>query len=290
MDTLGAATAALVAPVVDGLRRVPGVVAVGLGGSYASGTALPDSDVDLGLYYRAAAPIEVEAVRRLAAAVNDTPDPTVSDRYGWGRWVNGGAWLTVGGQRIDPLYRNLDQLARVVADSAAGEWESDYYQQYTHGFHSYVYLGELRICRPLWDPDGVLVALRARVAVYPPALKRAVIRRWLGGQRMWWPVLHKLAGRGDAYNVAGGVNRMAAALTQVLFALNDVYFVADKGALERIEGFPLRPDGYSDTVRRLLGHPETTPAELASTVQQLESLFQQVAGLCAPWIGDPETG
>jgi hypothetical protein len=280
---LGGAKAALVAPVVDGLRRVPGVVALALGGSYASGTARADSDVDLCLSYREAAPIEVAAVRCPAGAVDDAPDPTVTDLYSWGPWVNGGAWLTVRGQRIDLLSRNLDQLERVVAAGEAGDWDTDYYQQYTHGFHSYIYLGELHICRPLHDPGGVLASLKARVAVYPPALKREVIRGWLGGQRMWWPVLHKLAARADVYDVAGGVNRMAAALTQLLFALNDVYFVTDKGALERIEGFPLRPEGYSATVRELLGRPGTTATELDATVRRLEAISRQVAGVCAAW-------
>jgi predicted nucleotidyltransferase len=37
----------------DRLTSVPGVVAVLLGGSRARGDQVPESDVDLGLYYRA---------------------------------------------------------------------------------------------------------------------------------------------------------------------------------------------------------------------------------------------
>ena len=46
-----------------GLRAVDGVVALVLGGSHARGTARPDSDLDLGLYYRQAAPPDLVAVR-----------------------------------------------------------------------------------------------------------------------------------------------------------------------------------------------------------------------------------
>src|SRR5664280_2008430 len=46
---------------------VPGVVGVVLGGSRGRGKHLPDSDTDLGLYYRP--PLDVAALRSLARAV-----------------------------------------------------------------------------------------------------------------------------------------------------------------------------------------------------------------------------
>ena len=38
--------------ITEGLRNVPNVIAVVLGGSYARGFARPDSDIDIGIYYR----------------------------------------------------------------------------------------------------------------------------------------------------------------------------------------------------------------------------------------------
>ncbi len=60
------------------------------------------------------------SVRELAEAVNDTPGPVVTGFYEWGRWVNGGAWLTIGGQRVDFIYRNIEHLERVIAEAEAG--------------------------------------------------------------------------------------------------------------------------------------------------------------------------
>src|SRR5690349_18015046 len=97
-----------------------------LGGSYARGRARPGSDIDLYLFYSEAAPFSVQAVRELAEAINDTPGPVVADFYGWGPWVNGGAWLTVGGQRVDFVYRNLEHLGRVIAGAEAGRYEVDH--------------------------------------------------------------------------------------------------------------------------------------------------------------------
>src|SRR5262245_5626754 len=99
------------------LSRIPGVTAVVLGGSFARGRATHDSDIDLGLLYRDAEPIALDALRTLASEVNDTPRPVVTEPYQWGRWVNGGAWLTVKGQRVDFLYRSVDHLDRTIAEA-----------------------------------------------------------------------------------------------------------------------------------------------------------------------------
>ena len=50
--------------IADRLLAVSGIVGVTLGGSRARGAALPESDVDLGLYYRGA--LDIEALAALA--------------------------------------------------------------------------------------------------------------------------------------------------------------------------------------------------------------------------------
>src|SRR5256885_17168120 len=102
----------LVASLAERLGSISGIKAVVLGGSHARGRAQPGSDIDLGLLYSEAAPFSIHCVRELAEAVNDTAGPVVSDFYGWGPWVNGGAWLTIGGQRVDFIYRSLDIFVR----------------------------------------------------------------------------------------------------------------------------------------------------------------------------------
>ncbi len=163
----------MVAPLVDSLTTkltpIRGVVAVVLGGSYARGTHRPNSDIDLGLYYRQASPFAISDIKTLAGEINDHADPVVTDFYRWGAWVNGGAWLAVRGQRIDILYRNLDQIERVLEDCREGRIQSDFYQQPPYCFHSYVYLGELSICKILYDPEGIIAALKERLFPYPPS-------------------------------------------------------------------------------------------------------------------------
>ena len=48
------------------LAHVPGIAAVVLGGSYASGTQREGSDMDIGLYYLAEAPFEIAMIKKVA--------------------------------------------------------------------------------------------------------------------------------------------------------------------------------------------------------------------------------
>jgi hypothetical protein len=143
--------------ILGALRSVPGLVAITLGGSWASGYQRPDSDVDLGLYYRAASPLDVTAVRAVANRLNDTPNPVVTELGGWGTWVNGGSWLTIKGQRVDFIYRDLDLVTSTIDDCLAAEERSrlDYWQQAPYGFYPEIYCAEIACCRPLHDPDDV---------------------------------------------------------------------------------------------------------------------------------------
>ena len=233
---------------VAALARVPGVIAVGLGGSHARGLARPDSDVDLGVVYREAAPFALEDIRAVARDAQALGEPVVSDFYEWGPWVNGGAWIDSEAGRIDLLYRALEHVERVIADCRAGRTLWDYAQSPVYGFHSVVYMGEARACIPLHDPEGVL----ARLAQ---------------------------AARGDVYNTAGCLTRALAALTQALFALNETCFLNDKDALATIEGFARRPDRHGERVAAILCAPGRSAVELAKSVAGAEALFHEVVAL-----------
>ena len=62
---------ALLRRLVVALSSVPGVEAIALGGSRARGTAVATSDYDIGLYYRAHRPIDVAALGKVAAILDD---------------------------------------------------------------------------------------------------------------------------------------------------------------------------------------------------------------------------
>jgi hypothetical protein len=270
----------LVASLAQRLGAIRGMQAVVLGGSHARGRAQPGSDIDLYLFYSEAAPFSIQNIRELAGEVNDTPGPGVTDFYGWGRWVNGGAWLTIGGQRVDFVYRNLEHLERVLAEAEAGRHELDYAQQPPFGFFSAAYLGEIAVCIPLFDPEARLEALKRRVADYPEALRQAVVRDYLWATDLGLAAFApKFAGRSGAYGTAACLARAVNQLLLVLFALNRRYLMDDKTALAEVAEFERAPREFGPRVQKTLAHLGDSPAELRAAVESIAQLFRETVAL-----------
>lgn len=160
------------AELAERLCAVDGVVAVALGGSRARGTHRPDSDWDLGLYYRGE--LDVAGLRAVAATVADQ-ETELTPPGGWGPWVDGGGWLRVGGTAVDWIYRDLDRVRRIWADCRAGRYEVGVQAGHPLGFYSHAYAGEVALCHVLADPTGELTALREETSAYPPALGAALV-------------------------------------------------------------------------------------------------------------------
>ncbi len=269
----------LLAELVDRLGRVPNMAAIVLGGSYAAGTHGPASDMDVGLYYHEDRPFPIPAIRQVAGDVSSDGNPTVTDFYGWGPWVNGGAWIQTRAGKVDFLYRNLDQVERTIAEAVEGVHRQDYGQQPSFGFYSVAYLAETRICIPLEDPEGQIGRLKDRVKAYPPKLKERIVQDDLWSAEFTLLHARGFARRGDVYNTAGCLARIAANLTQVLFAVNEKYFLSDKKAMETIASFRIVPANYVEQVTGVLASPGKTAEEMAWSVDQIASVWRSVVAL-----------
>jgi hypothetical protein len=219
-------------------------------------------------------------VRRLAEDVNDTPGPVVTEFYGWGAWVNGGAWLSIGGQRVDFIYRNLEQVQRVIGDAERGVYEVDYAQQPPFGFFSGIYPGEVAVCVPLFDSGSQLDLLKRRVAVYPDALRRAVVQDYLWQAEFGLAAFAgKFAARCDAYGTAACLTRAVNQMLHVLFALNREYPINDKTMLAEVAGFEHAPQEFALRVQKTLAHVGASSAEQVAAVESISQLHREVVGL-----------
>src|SRR5262249_28110748 len=158
---------------------------------------------------------------------------------GWGPWIVGGGWLSVAGRKVDLLYRNIEDVADVIAKCCVGEVTMHYQPGHPHGFCSAIWMGEVALGVSLHDPDGAFAALKARTSPYPPALRDALIRKFD------WEILFAIenaelaAARAEQTHVAGCAYRVLACVAQVLFALNARYLINEKAALHEAAGFPL---------------------------------------------------
>jgi nucleotidyltransferase-like protein len=139
-----AATPPQVDELVAKLAAVPGVVAVALGGSRATGNARADSDWDLGVYYRAGErSLDPDDVRALGYPGE------VSGLGAWGPIINGGAWLTVDGIQVDLLFRDLDVVEHSLSEAHAGRFEMLDQHGCLVGAPTYILAGELALGQPL---------------------------------------------------------------------------------------------------------------------------------------------
>lgn len=267
----------LLPQLVDHLKPVPGLQAIVLGGSYASGTQRPDSDIDIGLYYQKGQPLDIDQIRAIASRLNDTPQPTVTGLGGWGTWVNGGAWLTIAGQRVDWLYREIDFVSATIDECNAGHIRSDYWQQPAYGFQSFMYCAEIALCRPLHDPDQVIERLKAKVAHYSPELKLAILKTFLWSARFTLDNTAGPASRGDSYIVTGCLARAIHCLVQVLYALNETYYLSEKRLAADLGSFRFQPDHFLERISAILGTPGAFSAPLQESLAQTEALYHEIA-------------
>lgn len=240
-------TADIIAGVTAAFAGVPEIAAIALGGSRARGWHHAGSDIDIALYYvGSAARLDHTQLSVIAASLDDAHRPDLASPHGgWGAWMDGGAWLAIDGVSVDLIYRDLDRVDGAIDAALRGEFQIAYHFGHPHGFVSAAYAGEMAICRPLHDPDGLLTSRKARLTPFPEAFRAALIRRFTDESGFTLALLEKAEKRDDTAYAAGLAFRIVACLCQILFALNRVWLINEKGAPERVDRLALHPTAFS---------------------------------------------
>jgi len=260
------------AGLAEPLLGVGGVVGVLLGGSRARGTHHPDSDVDLGVYYRP--PLDVDGLAALARELAG-PDATVTRPGDWGPWVDGGAWLTIDGLAVDWVYRDVDRVRTAWRNAQEGRvtWQA----QVGHplGVLDVWYAAELALGVVLADPTCELTRLRAAVAEYPEALAATLVAR-LPEAGFTVAIARKTIHRGDVTYVAGCLFRALGVCAHALHAHARRWVVNEKGLIAAAGALPAAPPGFAARAHGLLAAVGNTPDELAATLDAAAALVTEV--------------
>jgi hypothetical protein len=202
--------------IVPRLVTLPGVVAVVLGGSRARGTDRPDSDWDIGLYYRGGFDAGLIAGLGFPGHVAQPGE--------WGRIVNGGAWLSVDGEAVDVLLRDLDRVEHWWADAKEGRFEIDNVEGHIAGLPTYTPVGEVAVSRLL---HGELPSV-----TYPDALRATAGRRWRWNGAFSLAYAEKYADRGDVALAAGTMARATAQTAHGVLAERGEWVLNEKGIVD----------------------------------------------------------
>jgi hypothetical protein len=199
------------------LAAIPGVVAVTLGGSRATNTAVEGSDWDFGLYYRGTLdPADIVAL--------GWPGRVFAPGE-WGRIVNGGAWLTIDGSKVDLIYRDLRDVEHWTAAAEDGRFEIQREVGYVAGIATYVLAGELALGR-------VLAGELPRPA-FPPKLRETAPVAWfrLAAGALHFAEVH--AGRQDRVACLANLGQAVLASAQGRLAAGGEWVLNEKRITER---------------------------------------------------------
>lgn len=241
------------ARVTEALSAVRGVQAIALGGSHSRGEAGPHSDYDFGIYYDEA-DLDLTALEQALTALDDDHRTGLLHPPGaWGPWINGGAWLTVGGVPVDILLREIGKVEQTIRDCLAGKVTIDFQSGHPFGFVNTIYAAETHYCRPLWQstaaPLDRLKSLLHSDGPYPPRMRETTVGRFLWEAWFSLACARTAAHKGDFHYAEGSLFRTVCAWVQVLFALNGRYLMNEKGALARVRELARRPDEMEARVR-----------------------------------------
>lgn len=199
------------------LLTVPGVRAVLLGGSRATGTDDAASDTDLYALRRgplAAEEVRARALSPLADGGQVTPDDT------WGAEDR----IHVEGHLVEVMHFDLAELGADAYD--AGLEPNGYTTAFLHTLARGV---------PLADPHGDLADLRSRLATYPEATARRILAQSRTELAGYLDQLTKAQARRDWASVVHRRAAFQAAWFDALFALNRTYHPGEKRLIDHAD-------------------------------------------------------
>ena len=260
------------------LCEVDGVIGVVLGGSRARGEHTPESDFDLGLYYRS--PLDTDALQDLARDVAG-PEASVTRPGEWGPWVDGGGWLHIGGTSVDWIYRDLDRVRRSWEDAREGRYDFHFQIGHPLGVPDFMYAGEVALGVVLADPSGEITALQQTVRRYPPLLRDALVAGlWEGSFDL--DIARKAVARGDTAYVAGCLFRVVEVCAHALHGQVGRWLINEKGAVASAGRLPGAPADFAERAHGVLAHLGATPGELSSAIDSAADLLADTTTACQP--------
>lgn len=220
--------------IVHAFNGVPGIDAIVLGGSRATGTANEDSDIDIGIYYDRAL-FDPSSFKQKGISLDDEHrKDVITDPGEWGPWINGGGWLNIDGIAVDILFRDTRKVITVIDDCINGKISIDYQCGHPFGFVNSIYMGEVAYCKILSSNSNIISEQKERLMDFPENYRRTAIEKFLWECEFSEQCGRKAIRKGDILYAAGSLFRCAVSLLQVLYAINGMYMLNEKGSLVRL--------------------------------------------------------
>lgn len=254
--------------VVAEMKVLPGVVAIGLGGSRSIGTATAHSDYDIILFSEKPDGIDADAIQ------------AVLERFGGG-WQGGEAKpfaeMTVEGKKVEVLFRSFQRIESEIAMAKKGEFRRVLNPLHVIGFLSTIVVSYATYIRPLWDPEGRLREVVKSAFPYPEALREKMIQTFRTEAKVALIHAGKTRSVHDIAHLMGLYSRAHVAWVILLFAINRRYPIIDKGGRQLVPKMPASPANFDFRTKAIFR--AAAAGDLKGALSEANRLHNEIARL-----------
>lgn len=241
------------------IKMVSGRYSITIGGSRGKGTSDLHSDVDFRLYYENFTDADTHK-----AMVSQFKDRIRiwKDR---GVYIDG-CWM-----------RKISYIDNELKDWIGGSVKPADMVWTIWGYHILTDIYNQQI---IDDPYNVASDWKKLLSVYPSKLKAAIIEKHMLSLRYWRDDYHykNKVLRGDAVFLAGISSRLVHDMSQVIFAINEMYFTGDGNNIRYIDKFEYKPVNFGECVKAAL-YPAKTENMFENQRQSLIGLISELEEL-----------
>ena len=128
----------------------------------------------------------------------------------------------------------------------------------------------------MYDPQEIITKLKAAVQVYPIKLKEQVIQQSLWSAEFTITHADYFSKKQDLYNTMGCLTRALKNIVTAVFALNELYPIGDKRALEILEATGSGPANLKEQAEKIL---HTAEGRTENNINGLKNLFKETVAL-----------
>ena len=224
------------------LAAIDGVMAVGLGGSRGLGIADEGSDYDFVLFRDGG---EAIGARRIVDAIR--PLLGRAELQISGNFVQ----TQMRGRKIEIFQNDLAAIAREIAMAQAGKFRWTVHPLLPHGDLSTRSISHLISAEICHEKESAIRILREKALPFPFPLKNSLIRYFIKHSSYLMTHAGKVRRPEDLQNLIALISGFVYSVNIVIFSLNDMYPVLEKGAARVIPSLSYCPKDYGSVVRSL---------------------------------------
>jgi len=173
------------------------------------------------------------------------------------------------------IFRDIKRVSQVIDDCLQGKVSTHYHTGHPHAYLNVMYMGEISICKILYECTNQISDLKAKTSPYPKSLKDAIIGYFMFEASFSLMFAKDNVDKDDITYVTGHCFRTISCLNQVLFALNDEYCINEKKAVRMIESFNQKPNNYKKNIDQIVTLISSDSDHTSEAVKMLHDLVSE---------------